>query len=86
MGHSICCFGSYKRDSRVNHSKLVLCGGHISIIRSWPKSLLTRMSFIRRKASSSKLSLFRVENLKQSYPERLKEAVLINSVVPQMEV
>ena len=70
-----------------DRSKLVEYGGQISIEKSWAKSLLTRMNFVKRKGSTAaKLPPSEFENLKQSYLERIKEAVFSNNIVPQMVI
>ena len=45
------------------------------------------MNFVKRKGSTAaKLPLSEFENLRQSYLERIKEAVFSNNIVPQMVI
>ena len=70
-----------------NQSMLVDYGGKIAIERSWSKSLLTRMNFVKRKSSTAaKIPTSEFDNLKQSYLERIKQAVFSNGIVPQMVI
>ena len=68
-----------------NRSLLVEHGGSIAIEKSWAKSLLVRMNFVKHKGSSAaKLPSSEFELVKQSYQLRIKEAVFENGIVPQM--
>ena len=49
-------------------SKLSSHGGHIEITKSWAKSLLSRMGFVKRKCSTSgKLSIARFDESKEIF-------------------
>ena len=51
------------------------------------KSLLPRMNFAKRKDSTAaKIPTSEFDNLKQSYLERIKQAVFSNGIVPQMVI
>ena len=68
-----------------SRSMLVEYGGKIAIERSWSKSLLTRMNFVKRKGSTAaKIATSEFDSLKQSYLERTMQAVFSNGIVPQM--
>jgi len=67
-----------------NHS-LLEHEGSISIEKSWAKSLLIRMNFVKCKGSSAeKIPPSEFEALKQSYLERITVAALEHKILPQM--
>ena len=57
------------------------------IEKSWAKSLLARMNFVKRKGSTAaKLPFADFEWLKGEYLERIKSAVFENQIVPQLVI
>ena len=67
--------------SHCDVSKLSSHGGHIEITKSWAKSLLNRMGFIKRKCSTSgKISLARFDELKDIFLAGVAAEVLFNDI------
>ena len=61
--------------------------GHISIEKSWARSLLIRMKFVKRKGSTAaKLPPADFEQVKSEFLERIKTAVFENKIVPQLVI
>ena len=62
-------------------SKLSSHGGHIKITKSWAKSLLNRMGFVKRKCSiSGKISLARFDESKDIFLADVAAEVLFNDI------
>ena len=62
-------------------SKLSSHGGHIEITKSWAKSLLTRMGFVKRKCSTSgKLSIAQFDESKEIFLADVAAEVLFNNI------
>ena len=62
-------------------SKLSSHGGHIKITKTWAKSLLNRMGFVKRKCSTSgKISLARFDELKDLFLADVAAEVLFNDI------
>ena len=61
--------------------KLSSHGGHIEITKSWAKSLLTRMGFVKRKCSTSgKLSIAQFDESKEIFLADVAAEVLFNNI------
>ena len=70
-----------------NRALLQEYGGHIAIEKSWARSMLIRMNFVKRKGTNSaKLPLSDFEKVKSDFLERVKTCVLENQIVPQMVI
>ena len=70
-----------------NRALLQEYGGHITIEKSWARSLLTRMNFVKRKGSSAaKLPPTDFDKVKGDYLERIKTVVFDNQITPQLVV
>ena len=68
-----------------NRALLKDYGGHISIEKSWARSLLIRMNFVKRKGSTAaKLPPADFAKVKGDYLERIKTTVFENHIVPQL--
>ena len=70
-----------------NRALLQQYGGHIAIEKSWARSMLIRMNFVKHKGTNSaKLPPSDFEKVKSDFLERVKKAVLENQIVPQMVI
>ena len=66
-------------------SKLSSHGGHIEIKKSWAKSLLQRMGFVKRKCSTSgKISLARFDESKEIFLADVAAEVLMKDIPEQL--
>ena len=62
-------------------SKLSYNGGHIEITKSWAKSFLQRIGFVKRKCSTSgKISVAQFDKLKEVFLADVAAEVLINDI------
>ena len=69
-----------------DRSKLVEFGGHIELSRQWAYSVLARMKFVRRKAttSKSKHTPANFEQLKESFLNDVVSVVTMEEIPPQL--
>ena len=66
-------------------SKLVSHGSHIEITKTWARSLLIRMGYIKRKCSTSgKISLVQFEELKEIFLADLTAEVVMNEIPKEL--
>ena len=62
-------------------SKLVSHGGHIEITKTWARSLLTRMGFVKRKCSTSgKIPLTQFERVKEVFLADIAAEVVMKDI------
>ena len=69
-----------------NRALLQEYGGHIAIEKSWARSMLIRMNFVKRKGTNSAKLPPDFEKVKSDFLERVKKAVLENQIFPQMVI
>ena len=66
--------------------KLLECGGHIQLNNTWAYSLLNRMKFVKRKATTAK-SQYTLENfaeLKQRFLQDVVATVSMEEIPPEL--
>ena len=60
-------------------------GGHINLTKSWAKSLLKRMGYVKRKGSNAgKVTVTQFEELKEEFLADVKVEVLMNDIHKEM--
>ena len=66
--------------------KLLEYGGHIQLNSTWAYSLLNRMNFVKRKATTakSKHTLDNFDELKQSFLDDVSDTVSMEEIPPEM--
>ena len=72
-----------------NHDSNLLAsnGGHIALTKSWGKSLLKRMGFVKRRVSTSaKISVTNFEEKKRQYLDDIKVNVELDEIPEEMIV
>ena len=69
-----------------NRNILAEYGGHVRINRPWAQSLLERMGYVKRKAttSKSKYSLADFEQVKKQFLKEVTETVLMEEIPPEL--
>ena len=66
-------------------SKLVPHGGHIEITKTWARSLLIRMGYVKRKCSTSgKIPLVQFEESKEIFLADLTAEVVMNEIPKEL--
>ena len=66
-------------------SKLSSHGGHIAITKTWAKSLLNRMNYVKRKCSNAgKVSSANFENTKQIFLADVTAEVIMNEIPDEL--
>ena len=66
-------------------SKLVSHGGHIEITKTWARSLLIRMGFVKRKCSTSgKIPMLQLEELKEVFLADLAAEVVMKDIPKEL--
>ena len=71
-----------------DRSKLVEFGGHIELSRQWAYSVLDRMKFVRRKATTSKSKHMpaNLEQLKEGFLNDVVSVVTMEEIPPQLNL
>ena len=68
-----------------DRSLLVQHGGHIEIKKSWAKSLLGRMGYVKRKCSNAgKISLPHFKEIQENFLADIHAEVVMNKVPPEL--
>jgi len=67
-------------------SKLVSRGGHIQITKTWARSLLARMGFVKRKYSTSgKIPLAHFERVKEVFLADVTAEVVMRDILKDLQ-
>lgn len=68
-----------------DQSLLVQNGGHIKLTKSWAKSLLKRMGYVKRKCSNAgKISVFRFEEIQSDFLADIQAEVVMNEIPEEL--
>ena len=75
-----------RADKNHDSNLLALNGGHIALTKSWGKSLLKRMGFVRRVSTSAKISVTNFEKKRRQYLDDIKVNVELDEIPEEMIV
>ena len=68
-----------------DQSLLVKNGGHIQLTKSWAKSLLKRMGYVKRKCSNAgKISIFRFEEIRSDFLADIQAEIVMNEIPEEL--
>ncbi len=70
----------------MDKSRLVEHGGHVHLTKSWAKSLLTRMSFVKRRGTTktSKFGPQEFEKVKTTFLKEINTHVQLEEIPPEL--
>ncbi len=71
---------------KLDKTRLAEHGGHLNLTRSWAKSLLSRMGFVKRRATTkqSNVPIREFEKIKKSFLEEIDTHVQLEEISPEL--